>query len=528
VLTPAAAAELMSGFDLRPRISIVTPVYRIAPDLLDECIASVASQYYPDWELVLVDDGSERPELTALMTGWANRDERIRLGQMERNSGIAAATNAGLEAAGGEYVAFLDHDDELTPDALTRIVEAINANPAAKWLYSDEAVVSASGRLLGVRNKPGYDPCLLLAQMYTCHLSVYSSALIEEVGGLRAGFEGSQDHDLALRAAERVSREEVRHVPHVLYRWRATGTSTASSLSAKPMAAAAGRRAVGDALVRRGVGGDVRSWPPSPTVYMIAPAPRATPAVTVIVPTRNRLDLLAPCLESLRSRTAYPEHEVLVIDHESDDPETLSYLQREAAAGRLRVMPYRGSFNHSEMNNRAVNSVDSELVVLMNNDVEMSSDAWLENMVGTLQLDDAIAAVGALLSYPNNRVQHAGMGFGDHGLVEHRLWGLYDGDAGPWGMLQSLQEQPALTAALLLLRRSAFTAVGGFRADRYPAAGNDFDLCMRLRQGGHRCVYNPVIRALHRESASRRPWGREEIRGYRRLRKDWGARRKGN
>jgi O-antigen biosynthesis protein len=502
-LSPAQAATLLASCPDQPLVSIVVPVYNVAPRWLEKCLASVARQSYSHWELLLVDDGSEGPELAALMAAWAARDPRIRVQRIEKNAGIAAASNAGIERASGRYIGFLDHDDELSSDALTWVIWTLNRRRDALWLYSDEDKMAVSGQRHLPHFKSDYNPYLLLCAMYTCHFSVYEASVLRQVGGFREGFEGSQDHDLALRLSEAIPRERVVRIPRVLYHWRQLPTSTASGIQAKPHAADAGRKAVEQALARRRVAGRVSSHPCCPTLYRVELLPRSHPRVCVIIPTRNERERLLACIEALRKHTRYPNYEILVIDSLSDDARLLAWLSAESSAGRLRVMRYDKPFNHSEMNNLAVQSVETEFVVLMNNDVEVTSDGWLEQLVATVQLDERSAGVGALLLYPNGTVQHAGVILGLGGLVGHAHRGVDKNEGGYCGRLSSLQEFSAVTAALVLLRRSAFLEVGGFRADRYPTSFNDVDLWLRLRRQGYLCLYNPLVQAVHAEAASR-------------------------
>ena len=306
----------------------------------------------------------------------------------------------------------------------------LNRRPDAVWLYSDEAVMCPDGQCLNLHLKPDFSPEFLLSAMYTCHLSVYSAELVREAGGMRRGFEGSQDHDLALRIAEKISREQVVHIPRILYCWRAVESSTAADVDCKPHAQVAGRRAVEEALQRRGIRGSVGPSPYCSSMYEIKLEPKRFPAVSIIIPTKNGLADLRTCLDSLHKKTQYPNYEVIVIDNQSGDPPVLAYLKEEQQKGRLRVLPYREEFNHSAMNNRAVASSESEYVVFMNNDVELISEAWLETLIATAELDPSIAGVGAKLLYPDKTVQHGGVVLGICGLAGHAHRFAEDDDPG--------------------------------------------------------------------------------------------------
>lgn len=487
----------------KPVLSIIVPVYEIDCKWLEKCISSVIRQHYKNWELILVDDASEKDDLKRLMKAWASRDGRVRAYYLEENLGVAGASNFGIKQASGELIGFLDHDDELTADALTWIVWAINKHPQACWFYSDEDKVSKAGRCHSPYFKPDFSPEFLLSSMYTCHFSVYSAHVLNEVGGLRQGLDGAQDHDLALRCSEIVPREAVVHVPRVLYHWRELKGSTSTGNNAKPRAALAGQKAVAEALKRRNLKGKVSSHRLCPTLYQIALQPLHFPQVSVIIPTRNALGLLQRCIHSVRQHTNYPNYDILVVDNRSDDVKLMEYLAGEHSDNHLRVIRCDKPFNHSEMNNIAVSSVSSEFVVLMNNDVEIVSDNWLEQLVATVQIDDSIGTVGGLLLYPDGKVQHGGMILGILELAGHAHKHMDSKSIGYFGRLYSLQEMSGITAALSLIRRSSFEAIGGFNSERYPTSWNDVDLCIRLRKEGFRCLYNPMVRAIHYESKTR-------------------------
>jgi GT2 family glycosyltransferase len=520
-LTPDQAAIVHRLLEHNPLVSLVIPVYKVEPRWLDLCLRSVAAQYYENWEAVLVDDGSHQTKLTRLISDWQSRDSRIRVIRLETNRNISAATNAGIEIAKGEYIGFVDHDDELTPDALTWFIASINEHPEAKWLYSDEAVISPQGKYLNLHLKPDYSPEFLLSAMYTCHLSLYAAYLVRDVGGMRIGFEGAQDHDLALRISERIHRTEVVHIPRVLYKWRAIETSTAANGNIKPQALSAGQKAVTEALARRGIRGTVTPSIHCSSMYEIALEPKFYPRVSIIIPTRNGLADLKKCLDSLHQKTNYPDYEVVIIDNQSEDPEALAFLRNEDAAGRLRILVYDKPFNHSAMNNLAVATCASEYVLLMNNDVELISENWLESLVGTIQLDDSIAGVGAKLLYPDGTIQHGGMILGIGGQAGHAHRFVADDDPGYLGRACLLNEFSGATAALLLLTKTAFEQVGGFDEREFPTSFNDTDLWIRLQRAGYRCLYNPFVKAYHYESKTRKTPRAEEAEYEHRLKSRW-------
>ncbi len=494
---------LIVRFKNKPLISIITPVYKIDTKWLNKCIRSVFRQHCENWELILVDDASNSDIIKQAMKQWASKDERIKIYFLNQNSGIAGATNFGIAQAKGDYIGFLDHDDELTPDALTWIVWAINKNPQALWFYSDEDIITSSGKCHAPHLKPDFSPELLLSMMFTCHFSVYSSKVVSQVNGIRLGFDGSQDHDFALRMSEIVPQNKVVHIPRVLYHWRAIPGSAAMFIEEKPKAPASGRKAVRDALERRNIKGIVTSNEICPTLYQIELQPSSYPEVTIIIPTKNSLNLMKKCLDSIKKHTKYPNYNILVIDNQSGDKEFLEYIHKQETKGHLKVMKYNKPFNHSDMNNIAVQSVSSELVVFMNNDIEIISDNWLEQLVATINLDKSVACAGCLLVYKNDTVQHGGIILGLHGLAGHSHQYLTTETPGYQCRLKALQEMSAVTAALMIVKKSVFEEICGFRDDKYPTSYNDVDLCLRFRKAGYRCLYNPMVKAYHYETKTR-------------------------
>jgi GT2 family glycosyltransferase len=508
--------DVLAQCERQPLFSVVVPVYRTPLQWLRSCVKSVRGQLYPHWELILIDDGSKSESLSAELRKYEASDSRIRVFHLAANQGISGATNYGIARAQGQFIALLDHDDDLTPDALLWMAVAHNRNPQARWFYSDEAIIDTRGNYAGrFHRKPSYSREYLLSVMYTCHLSVYDRQLIEHVGGLRSEFDGAQDHDLALRLSEVVSPEEVVHVPQVLYFWRAIPESTASDPNAKP-SAAAGRNAVKEAMKRRGIRGRVFSDPVIQTLYRVELEPLSEPKVSILIPTRNGFDLISRCVYSLRANTEYSNYEIVVIDNQSDEKELQLFLEDQELQQTVRVIRYNKPFNHSDMHNKAIDELDSELLVFLNNDTYAFCPCWLEQLVATVQLEPSIAGAGAKLYYPDKTIQHAGVVVGVGGLAGS-LWNGEPGDSpGYVGRARSIQEMSAVTAALMIMRKSAFESIGGFDGERYPTSYNDVDLWIRLGEAGYRCIYNPEVHAFHFEGKSRGVDVSEQEREYRR------------
>ena len=502
-LSPSQSSFILSRCSNQPLISIVTPVYKVEKEWLEKCIRSVINQHYSKWEMILVNDTSEKNDLKQLLNNWALQDNRIQAFHLEENDGIAAATNFGIKHAKGEFIGFLDCDDELTPDALIWVVWAINKHPKGVWFYSDEDKIFPNGDYCDPHFKPDFSPELLLSNMFTCHFSVYSAKILNEAGGIRSGFEGSQDHDLALRISEVVRSDQVIHIPRVLYHWRTVPGSAALSIEEKPQAAISGRKAVEEALIRRKINGTVTSSPLCPTIYKITLQPSDFPKISIIISAKNASPILEKCIRSIQQHTSYPNYEILIVANQSDDSKAQKYLADQGLNTNVRVIPYNKSSNHSEMNNIAVSSTNSDFVVFVNNGIEIISNKWLEQLVASTEIDKSIAIVGCLLLYPNGKVQQAGIILGIHGSIGQSHKSVPCESSGYLGRLHCLQEVSAVTTALALVRRSAFESIGGFDIKRYPTAYNDVDLCIRMKKRGFRCLYNPMVRAVYYGATAR-------------------------
>ena len=387
-LTPEGADRIrqrLAGLSRKPLISVLLPVYDAPEKWLVRAIESVRRQLYPHWELCIADDASRQPHVRRVLERYQRRDpDRIKVVLRDTNGHISAASNSALALAHGEFIALLDHDDELRPHALACVALELDAHPEADLVYSDEDKVDENGHRYDPYFKPDWNPDLFNVQNFISHLGVYRTLLVREVGGFRVGYEGSQDWDLAMRVIERSAPERIRHIPRILYHWRSVPGSTALLIGAKNYAAQAAEKVISEHFTRIGV--EARLSPTKGSYWRVHyPLPAPAPRVTLIIPTRNRLEVLRPCLESLLGRTTYPDFEVLVVDNGSDDPATLAYLEEIArpVAGRaaVRVLPQPGEFNYSALNNAAVAATDAPLVALLNNDLEVIHGDWLDEMV---------------------------------------------------------------------------------------------------------------------------------------------------
>ena len=495
----------------QPTISVVVPVYRPDPLHLQACIGSICSQSYRRWQLCLVDDHSQDPLTTALLQEAAASDPRIQIRLLSNNGHIAAATNAGIAMATGEFIAFVDNDDMLAPDALEQVAAAIAADPQRQLIYSDEDFIAPSGQRINPHHKPDWNQELLRSHNYITHLTVVKTATLHRIGGLRSVCDGAQDYDLVLRLSEVLQPEEIHHIPRVLYHWRISPGSTASGGEAKTYTVDAGQRALQDHIERCDLLAQVECLD-RPNFYRLRWAlPDPAPTVSIIIPTHNGLSVLRPCLESLQSSTYPGPVEVLVIDNNSNDLATLTYLEALPAAIdrphngppiQYRVLPYPGRFNYSAINNYAVEKCASEIVVLLNNDTSVISPDWLEEMV-SLAMRPEVGCVGPKLLYGDGTIQHAGVITGIGGSAGHAFKGQSDDSRGYFNRAMVSQEMSAVTAACLAIRRQTYREVGGLDAETFPVAFNDIDFCLRVRAAGYRNIFTPHVQLHHFESKSR-------------------------
>jgi glycosyltransferase involved in cell wall biosynthesis len=503
---PAAAeqARQMAGWRHKPVISVITPTYNTPPTLLRACLDSVLAQIYPHWELCIADDASTRPEVRRVIEEYIAKDSRVRVCWRERNGHISLASNSAIELATGEFIALLDHDDELAPHALFAVVRALQHRPGAQIVYSDEDKLDADGQRSDPFFKPDWSPDLLRSQNYVSHLGVYRRELVESVGHFRQGYEGSQDYDLLLRCLSRVvDAADVLHVPEVLYHWRKTEGSTAAAHEQKPYATEAARRALQE---------HADAWSPGVKVSVIAPGlyrhrwpiPDPAPVVSLIIPTRDGLDVLRTCIDSIIQRTTYPHYEILVVDNQSSDPETLEYLEAlpHKHGGRVRVLSYDQPFNYSAINNYAVQHAQGSVIGLINNDVEVISPEWLTEMTSHAVRPD-IGCVGAKLYYPDDTLQHAGVVLGIGGVAGHSHKYFDRSDDGYFSRLRIVHNVSAVTGAVLLVRKDLFSAVGGLDAEHLHVAFNDVDLCLKVREAGFLNLWTPFAELYHHESKTR-------------------------
>jgi GT2 family glycosyltransferase len=497
-------AEYVLNFksaDNAPLISVIMPVFNTQLPFLKMAIESVRNQIYPHWELCVADDASTDPKIKKILRDYQQLDKRIKVTFRNRNGGISVASNSALSLAEGQWLALFDHDDILPKNALLEVAQVILRNPHVRLIYSDEDKITKKGIRISPYFKPDWNLALLRSHNLITHLGVYHADTVKEIGGFRVGLEGAQDYDLALRLIEKLTPEQIFHIPKILYHWRIHPQSTADiSANAKPYAMLNGERALNEHLQRVGTKARAELIGHGYRVHYELPLPR--PRATLIILTRDKRDLLKRCIESILQKTEYSNYEILVVDNSSKELETFDYFADLEGRQVARIIRDDGDFNFSRLNNLGVRSATGEILVLMNNDLEVIDNCWLAEMV-SLAIQPEAGAVGAKLLYPDGRIQHGGVILGIGGWAGHAHKGFPRRSLGYAGRLSLVSEFSAVTGACLALRKELFEKVGGFDEVELAVACNDVDLCLRLRKMGYRNVWTPNAKLYHHESASR-------------------------
>ncbi|MBN2427408.1 MAG: glycosyltransferase family 2 protein [Deltaproteobacteria bacterium] len=486
----------------KPTISIVMPVSNAPEEFLRRAIESVLRQSYPNWQLCIADDASAVVHVENLLNEYAASDERIRVAFRKQCGHISEASNTALSLADGEWVAFLDHDDELAEHALFFMVMGVRDYPAARVIYSDEDKIDEEGRRFDPLFKPDWNPDLFMSQNYVGHLALYQRKLVTEVGGFRSGVEGSQDQDLLLRCLAHLTGDEIVHVPRVLYHWRVASGSTALSAKEKGYTMEAGLKALRDyfsTAPRVAVEGGLL-----PNTYRVRyPLPDPAPLVSLLIPTRDRAELLKNCVGSILAQTDYPNFEILILDNGSSEAATLAFFDKILKEdSRVSVIGWHHPFNFSAINNFGVQQAEGEIIGLINNDIEVISPGWLTEMVRHAVRPE-IGCVGAKLYFADGTLQHAGVILGIGGVAGHSHKYFGNHEHGYFGRLKLVQNLSAVTGACLVVRKEVYLAVGGFDEENLTVAFNDVDFCLKVREAGLRNLWTPYAELNHYESQSR-------------------------
>jgi glycosyltransferase involved in cell wall biosynthesis len=496
----AEAKQHLREMSLQPLISIVMPTYNSNLKWLNEAIESVVRQPYENWELCIADDASPNAEVRKLLTAWSTRDSRIKVVYRQQNGHISDASNSALEITKGEWVALFDHDDLFHPFALYWVLRAINQNPNSQLIYSDEDKIDEKNYRQSPYFKSDWNYDLFLSQNCFSHLGLLRRELINRIGGFRKGLEGSQDHDLVLRAIEHIDESQIIHIPKVLYHWRVHADSTAKSSDSKPYAALAGERAINEHLQRQGRKAEVSFEGYGYRVKYALPNP--LPLVSLIIPTRNGLSLLRQCIESIIEKTIYKNYEFIIVDNGSDDSATVDYLTELSAKANFKVLRDDRPFNYSQLNNLAVRVAQGSVIGLINNDIEVIEPDWLNEMVSHV-LRPEVGAVGAKLLFPNNTLQHGGVLLGVGGVANHAHLNIPGNHHGYFARMSVIQQFSAVTAACLLVRKTVYEEAGGLDEKNLSVAFNDVDFCIRLKKLGYKNIWTPYALLFHHESATR-------------------------
>jgi len=496
----AAIRNHIDHLSKHPLISVLMPVYNTDPTFLRKALDSVLCQLYPFWELCIADDASTHPEIREIIAEYARQDRRIKVEFRSTNGHISAASNSALALVTGEYLALLDHDDELSPHALYMVAVELNEHPEADIIYSDEDRIDENGKRSEPHFKPEWNLELFHSYNVINHLGVYRASLVHSLGGFREGYEGSQDYDLALRIVDSTREDRIRHIPRVLYHWRAIA-STFSTTNLHD-AVEAGRRALAEHFERRGEKVSLVEGRKPYITRVIRPVPHPPPLVSLIIPTRDRFELLRTCVEGLLHRTDYPNMEILIVDNESQELETLRYFQSLRGNPRVKILEVPGPFNFSALNNLAVAAAAGEIIGFINNDIEVIEPNWLTELVGQVA-QRGVGAVGAKLLYLDGRIQHAGVIVGLGGVAGHSHKYFPRSDFGYFCRLQLTYNVSCVTAACMLMPRKVFQEVHGFDEVNLTVAFNDVDLCLKIREAGYSIVWTPYAELYHHESASR-------------------------
>lgn len=481
----------------KPLISIVVPVYNTPQVFLRQMIESVQNQSYSEWELCIGNASPENKEMKKILEEYKN-DARIKEVEIPENKGISQNTNRAMEIASGEWIGLLDHDDLLAPNALYEIAKAVNEHPDAEVIYTDEDKVTTDLKEhFQPHLKPDFNLDLLRSNNYICHFFVASRDLIKRVGGFRPEFNGAQDYDLILRCTEQA--KQIVHIPKILYHWRVHKASTADNPASKMYAFDAGKRAIEEHLVRCRTKGTVQHTKDL-GFYRVKYEVCGEPLVSIIIPNKDQAEALKKCLDSIREKTSYRNYEIIIVENNSEEPETFAFYKK-IAGEKIKIVTWEGEFNYSAINNFGVRHARGDYLLLLNNDVEIINGDWLTEMLSHCQRKE-VGIVGAKLYYPDNTIQHAGIIIGIGGVAGSVFVGLPRAFSGYLHKASIQLDLSAVTAACMLVKRSVFEQVGGLE-EKLKVAFNDVDFCLRVREKGYLVVYDPYAELYHYESKTR-------------------------
>ena len=484
-------------FSYNPLLSVIIPVYNVKREYLVECLESILKQSYPNFEIILIDDNSSNIETLDTLKEYEN-NSKIKIKYRKTNGMISVASNDGIKLAKGEFLVLVDNDDKLDQNAFYYLVEALNKDKTLDFIYTDEDKMDIHGKYFEPHFKPDYSPDTLMGMNYICHLSCLRTSLVREVGGFRKEYDGSQDYDLFLRILDKTKK--IYHVPRILYHWRETPNSTSLALGNKSYAYIAGKKALEDTLKRRNIEGEVLDNPTSST-YLIK-YKHDNPKVSIIIPMKDKVNLTKVCIDSLYNKNTYQNFEIIIVDNNSTEEETLNYFNSlKKEHDNVKILTIKEEFNYSRLNNLAIKETTGDYILLLNNDTEVLDKDFLDYMVGYASRDH-VGCVGLKLLYKDLKVQHAGVVLGYGGVAGHIFVTASNKDIGIFNRLSMPYDYSAVTAACLLVKKSKYLEVGGFD-ENLKVALNDVDFNLKMLKKGYYNVCLNNISLLHYESKSR-------------------------
>lgn len=486
-------------FSYEPLISVAVPAFRTPETFLIQMIESLLDQTYGNWELCIANGSPEDTVMKGVLDEYMKKDSRIRVSELSENKGIAGNTNAALEMARGEFVGLLDHDDLLAPNALYEVARALDSDRTLDAVYTDEDKVTTElDEHFQPHLKPDFNLDLLRSNNYICHFFVVRCSVVEKAGGFRQEFDGAQDHDFIFRCVETAGK--VGHIPEILYHWRTHKASTADNPASKMYAFDAGKRAIEAHLERTGTAGVVTHTPDLGFFRVKYPI-QGSPLVSIIIPNKDEKETLKTCIESIREKTEYDNYEIIIVENNSTTEEIFQYYKELSQDPRIRLLRWKKEFNYSAINNYGVSHAKGEYLLFLNNDVKVITLGWIKEMLGVCQRPE-VGAVGVKLIYPDNTIQHAGCVIGIGGIAGHMFVDMPANRTGYLHKASILQDMSAVTAACMMMKKTAFEEAGGF-TEKLSVAFNDVDLCLKVRKNEKLIVYDPYVQLYHMESKTR-------------------------
>lgn len=486
-------------FSYEPLISVAVPAFRTPETFLIQMIESLLDQTYGNWELCIANGSPEDTVMKGVLDEYMKKDSRIRVSELSENKGIAGNTNAALEMARGEFVGLLDHDDLLAPNALYEVARALDSDRTLDAVYTDEDKVTTElDEHFQPHLKPDFNLDLLRSNNYICHFFVVRCSVVEKAGGFRQEFDGAQDHDFIFRCVETAGK--VGHIPEILYHWRTHKASTADNPASKMYAFDAGKRAIEAHLERTGTAGVVTHTPDLGFFRVKYPV-QGSPLVSIIIPNKDEKETLKTCIESIQEKTEYDNYEIIIVENNSTTEEIFQYYKELSQDPRIRLLRWKKEFNYSAINNYGVSHAKGEYLLFLNNDVKVITPGWIKEMLGVCQRPE-VGAVGVKMIYPDNTIQHAGCVIGIGGIAGHMFVDMPANRTGYLHKASILQDMSAVTAACMMMKKTAFEEAGGF-TEKLSVAFNDVDLCLKVRKNEKLIVYDPYVQLYHMESKTR-------------------------